>query len=84
MHAIFFTSLTTLALHVSGAICTHHQEGAQLQRTAIGFMIYIYILNRSWADTRCQQYITHLHTNSTHNTEKGKSVSAGRAGLADY
>jgi hypothetical protein len=25
-----------------------------------------------------QQYITHLHTNSTHNTEKGKLGSAGR------
>jgi hypothetical protein len=31
--------------------------------------IYIYIFNRSWVDTRWQQYITHLHTNSTHNTE---------------
>jgi hypothetical protein len=32
--------------------------------------IYIYIyINRSWVDTRWQQYITHLHTNSTHNTE---------------
>jgi hypothetical protein len=30
-------------------------------------MIYIYIFNRSWVDTRWQQYITHLHTNSTHN-----------------
>jgi hypothetical protein len=30
-------------------------------------MIYdmIYIFNRSWVDTRWQQYITHLHTNST-------------------
>jgi hypothetical protein len=23
-------------------------------------------------DTQWQQYITHLHTNNTHNTEKGK------------
>jgi hypothetical protein len=30
----------------------------------------MYIFNRSWVDTRWQQYITHLHTNSTHNTEK--------------
>jgi hypothetical protein len=45
------------------------------------YMIYlfIYLFNRSWVDTRWQQYITHLHTNSTHNTEKGKLVSAGRA-----
>jgi hypothetical protein len=30
-------------------------------------MIYlsIYIFNRIWVDTRWQQYITHLHTNST-------------------
>jgi hypothetical protein len=35
-------------------------------------MIYIYIFNRSWVDTRWQQYITNLHTNSTQNTEKGK------------
>jgi hypothetical protein len=34
--------------------------------------IYIYIFNRSWVDTRWQQYITNLHTNCTHNTEKGK------------
>jgi hypothetical protein len=37
----------------------------------------IYLFNRSWVDTRWQQYITHLHTNSTHNTEKGKSVKCG-------
>jgi hypothetical protein len=35
-------------------------------------MIYIYIFNRSWVDTRWQQYITHLHTNSTHNTQSIK------------
>jgi hypothetical protein len=28
-------------------------------------------------DTRWQQYITHLHTNSTHNTEKGKFGKCG-------
>jgi hypothetical protein len=44
----------------------------------------IYIFYRSWVDTRWQQYITHLHTNSTlthnstHNTEIGKLGSAGR------
>jgi hypothetical protein len=41
--------------------------------------IDINIFNPSWFDTRWQQYITHLHTNSTHNTEKGKLGSAGRA-----
>jgi hypothetical protein len=32
----------------------------------------IYVFNRNWVDTRWQQYITHLHTNNTHNNEKGK------------
>jgi hypothetical protein len=32
----------------------------------------IYIFNRNWVDTRWQQYITHLHTNNTQNTEKGE------------
>jgi hypothetical protein len=35
------------------------------------------IFNRSWVDTRWQQYITHLYT-KTHNTEKGKLVSHNR------
>jgi hypothetical protein len=35
-------------------------------------MIYIYIFNHSWVDTRWQQYITNLHKNSTHKTEKEK------------
>jgi hypothetical protein len=33
---------------------------------------YIYIYNCNWVDTRWQQYITHLHTNNTQNTEKGE------------
>jgi hypothetical protein len=45
--------------------------------TKKNFDIYIYIFNRSWVDTRWQQYITHLHTNSTHNTEKGKFGKCG-------
>jgi hypothetical protein len=43
------------------------------------FYAMIYTFNRSWVDTRWQQYITHLHTNSTHNTDKRKLGSAGRA-----
>jgi hypothetical protein len=39
----------------------------------------IYTYNSNWVDARWQQYITHLHTNNTHNTEKGKLESAGRA-----
>jgi hypothetical protein len=54
----------------------------------VWYMIwYTCIFNRSWVDTRWQQYITHLHTNSSlhiiqrkgNNTEKGKLGSAGRA-----
>jgi hypothetical protein len=50
-------------------------------RTLLRYLIWydIYIFHRSWVDTRWQQYITHLHTNSTHNTEIGKLGSAGRA-----
>jgi hypothetical protein len=40
--------------------------------TNISLKLIIYIFNRSWVDTRWQQYITHSHTNSTHNTEKRK------------
>jgi hypothetical protein len=39
--------------------------------------IFIYLFNRSWVDTRWQQYITHLHTNNTHNTQKGEFGSCG-------
>jgi hypothetical protein len=42
--------------------------------------IYIYTFNRSWLDTRWQKYITHLHKNSTHNTEKGKLGSERKIG----
>jgi hypothetical protein len=48
-----------------------------------------YIFNRNWVDTRWQQCSTHLHTNSTQNTENGTYItikkfktyfrSAGRA-----
>jgi hypothetical protein len=37
--------------------------------------IYIYMFNRSWVDTRWQQYSTHLHTNSTHNTQNGTYIT---------
>jgi hypothetical protein len=35
----------------------------------------IYIFNRNWFDTRWQQYCTHLHTNSTQNTENGTYIT---------
>jgi hypothetical protein len=49
-------------------------------------LLFIYF-NRNWGDTRWQQYSTHLHTNSTQNTENGTYIikrgnklgSAGRA-----
>jgi hypothetical protein len=42
--------------------------------------IYIYIFNRIWVETRWQQYITHLHSNSTRNTEKVKQSSERKIG----
>jgi hypothetical protein len=40
-------------------------------------ILYIYTFNRNWVDTRWQQYITHLHTNNTQNTEKGEFGKSG-------
>jgi hypothetical protein len=68
-------------LRMSGSIprnplyLSYHSQG---QPTPSEFYM-IYIFNRNWFDTRWQQYITHLHTNNTHNTEKGKLERAGRA-----
>jgi hypothetical protein len=44
-------------------------------RAATTDMIYIYLFNRSWFDTRWQQYSSHLHTNNTHNTENGTYIT---------
>jgi hypothetical protein len=46
--------------------------------TVYSYLIYdtVHIFNRNWVDTRWQQY-THLHTNNTHNTEKGKFWKCG-------
>jgi hypothetical protein len=41
--------------------------------------IYIYIYNHSWVDTWWQQYIN-LHTNITHNTDKGKQYRERKIG----
>jgi hypothetical protein len=38
-------------------------------------MIYIYIYNCNWVDTRWQQYSSHLHTNSTQNTPNGTYIT---------
>jgi hypothetical protein len=38
-------------------------------------VIFIYLFNRNWIDTRWQQYSTHLHTNNTHNTENGTYIT---------
>jgi hypothetical protein len=37
-------------------------------------IIYLCIFNCNWTDTRWQQYSTHLHTNSTQNTENRTRV----------
>jgi hypothetical protein len=48
-------------------------------KRAVWYDIIYDIFNRNLVDTRWQQYITHLHTNNTHNTVKEKLGSAGRA-----
>jgi hypothetical protein len=35
----------------------------------------IYVFNRSWVDTRWQQYSTHLRTNNTQNTVNGTYIT---------
>jgi hypothetical protein len=51
----------------------------------IWYMIWYYMIwydiwyDTKWNDTLWQQYSTHLHTNNTRNTEKGRFGSAGRA-----
>jgi hypothetical protein len=44
------------------------------------FTIFFLLLlfNRKWVDTRWQQYSTHLHTNSTQNTENGTYITIKR------
>jgi hypothetical protein len=48
--------------------------------------MYLFIFNCGWVNTRWQQYSTHLHTNSTQNTENGtyitikKTINFGSAG----
>jgi hypothetical protein len=39
------------------------------------------MFNCSWVDTRWQQYCTHLHTNSTQNTENGTYITRKKLGL---
>jgi hypothetical protein len=45
--------------------------------TIYDICIHIYLFNGNWVDARWQQYITHLHTNSKHNTEKGEFGKCG-------
>jgi hypothetical protein len=35
----------------------------------------LYFVNFNWVDTRWQQYSTHLHTDSTHNTQNGTYIT---------
>jgi hypothetical protein len=35
----------------------------------------LFMFNSNWVDTRWQQYSTHLHTNSTQNTEDGTYIT---------
>jgi hypothetical protein len=38
-------------------------------------LLLLLLFNCSWVDTRWQQYSTHLHTNSTQNTEDGAHIT---------
>jgi hypothetical protein len=38
-------------------------------------LLLLCIFNCNWVDTRWQQYSTHLHTNSTQNTENGTYIT---------
>jgi hypothetical protein len=42
------------------------------------FIVCLFIINCNWVDTRWQQYSTHLHTNSTQNTENGTYITIKR------
>jgi hypothetical protein len=41
-------------------------------------LLLLFIFNYNWVDTRWQQYSTHLHTNSTQNTENGTYITIKR------
>jgi hypothetical protein len=40
-----------------------------------GVLLLLLLFNCNWVDTRWQQYSTHLHTNSTQNTEDGAHIT---------
>jgi hypothetical protein len=50
------------------------------------FILYdmVYIFYRSWVDTRWQQYITHLHTNSTEQHSSFCYISYRRSICAPF
>jgi hypothetical protein len=70
---IVFKILCTCVLHSEStqaeSECTKINTGVALKKKKLcgvrKILILIYIFNCSWVDTRWQQYITHLHTNST-------------------
>jgi hypothetical protein len=41
-------------------------------------LLLLFIFNCNWVDTRWQQYSTHLHTNSTQNTQNGTYIKIKR------
>jgi hypothetical protein len=43
-------------------------------------ILLLFIFNCNWVDTRWQQYSTHLHTNSTQNTENGTYIIKKKIG----
>jgi predicted secreted Zn-dependent protease len=43
-------------------------------------LLLLLLFNCNWVDTRWQSYSTHLHTNSTHNTENRTYITIKRKG----
>jgi hypothetical protein len=43
-------------------------------------LLLLLLFNCNWVDTRWQQSSTHLHTNSTQNTQKGTHITIKKIG----
>jgi hypothetical protein len=69
LNALFILSLLNYHTSTYFGCISSPSSGARM------YIYDIYIFNRDWVDTRWQQHSTHLHTNSTHNTENGTYIT---------
>jgi hypothetical protein len=53
-------------------------DGRPTQEEAFVVELLLLLLNCNWVDTRWQQYSTHLHTNSTQNTQNGTYITINK------